>query len=144
MDCCNYCREIKKHSTMKKWWLYLLLRLNTGIFKGSSKNRTRNLDLRKNRPLKNGTVGKIGPQGLNMLLFVSSHMKDNAEVIHFHIKNRGVKGHILVQIMFEKCTTNFLFWNVEVGIKTTIANLSYLFVGNVSACLRAFMHPCFE
>ena len=50
-------------------------------------------------------------------------MKDNVEVIHFHIKSRGVQGFIFVEITFEKCTLNFCFENGEVGIKTTIANL---------------------
>ena len=50
-------------------------------------------------------------------------MKDNVEVINFHIKSRGVQDHILVQIKFEKCTTNFHFENSEVTVKTTIASL---------------------
>ena len=55
------------------------------------------MDLRKNRP-----VGKTGPQGLKTLLFISSHMKDNVAVIHFHIKSICVQGLISVQITFEK------------------------------------------
>ena len=42
-------------------------------------------------PLENRPVGKTGSQGLKMLLFVSNHMKDNVEVIHVHIKVRGVQ-----------------------------------------------------
>ena len=49
-------------------------------------------------------------------------MKDNVEVIHFHIKSKGVQGLVLVQITFEKYTTNFYFENGEVDIKTAIAN----------------------
>ena len=78
---------------------------------------TGSLDLRRNVP-----VRKAGPQGLKMLPFVSCHMKDNVEVIHFHIKSKGVQGLVLVQITFEKYTTNFYFENGEVDIKTTIAN----------------------
>ena len=55
------------------------------------------MDLRKNRP-----VGKTGPQGLKTLLFISSHMKDNVAVIHFHIKSICVQGLISMQITFEK------------------------------------------
>ena len=73
-------------------------------------------------PLKNRHVGKGVPQGLKILRFVSGHMKDNAEVIRFHIKSRGVQGIIFVHITFEKCTTNFYFQNSEVGIKKAIAN----------------------
>ena len=40
-------------------------------------------------PLKNRLLGKRGPQGLKMLPFFSNNMKDNDEVIHFHIKRRG-------------------------------------------------------
>ena len=57
-----------------------------------------------------------------MMPFVSSHIQDNVEVIHFHIKSRGVQGLIFVQIRFEKCTTHLYFENSEVGIKTKIAN----------------------
>ena len=59
--------------------------------------------------------------GLKTLLFVSSHLKDNFEVIHFHKKSRGAQGLIIVQ-MFEKCTTNFYFENGKSGMKTTIIN----------------------
>ena len=44
-------------------------------------------------------------------------MKDNVEVIYFHIKSRGVQGLVFAQIMFEKCTTNFYFENGELGIQ---------------------------
>ena len=50
-------------------------------------------------------------------------MKDTVEVINFHIKRRGAQDRILVQIKFEKCTTNFHSENSEVTVKTTIANL---------------------
>ena len=62
----------------------------------SPKNRvwTPNLDLRKNGTPKNGLIRKTGPTGLKLLVktlpFGSSHMKDNAEVIHFNIKSRDV------------------------------------------------------
>ena len=49
-------------------------------------------------------------------------MKDNARVIHFHIKSRGVQGFVFVQIAFEKCTTNLYFENGKVAIKTVIPN----------------------
>ena len=78
---------------------------------------TATLDLRKKVP-----VRKAGPEGLKTLPFVSCHMKDNVEVIHFHIKSKGVQGLVLVQITFEKYTTNFYLENGEVDIKTTIAN----------------------
>ena len=66
---------------------------------------------------------KPRPQGLTTLPFISCHMKDNVEVIHFHTKGRGVQGHAFVKITFEKCTANSYFENDEVGIKTTFANL---------------------
>ena len=50
-------------------------------------------------------------------------MEDNVEVIHFHVKSRGVQSLVFGQIMFEKCTTNLYFENGEVSIETTIANL---------------------
>ena len=40
--------------------------------------------------LKNTSIRKTGPQGL----------KDNADVIHFHLKSRGVQGFVLVHITF--------------------------------------------
>ena len=75
-------------------------------------------DLRKNWPF-----GKTESQEIKTLLFVSSHIKDNVEVIRFRIKYSGVQGLIFVRIAFEKCTTNFYFENGEVGIKTKIGNL---------------------
>ena len=106
-----------------------------------SKNRTetQTLDLRKNGPL-----GKTEPQGLKTLPFFSSNMKDNVEVIHFHINSRGVQDLVFVQITFENCPLNFYFENSEIGIKKTIANLHPLFAWNVSACLRIFMQPRFK
>ena len=50
-------------------------------------------------------------------------MKDNVEVINFHIESRGLQDLILVQNKVGKCTTNFHFENSEVAIKTAIANL---------------------
>ena len=47
-------------------------------------------------------------------------MKDIAEVIHFHIKSRGVQVLVFLQWTFVKDTTNFCFENGEVGKKTTI------------------------
>lgn len=58
-----------------------------------------------------------------MLPFISSDMKDNVNVIHSHIKSRGVQGLVFMKIAFEKCTTNFYFESDEVDIKTAIANL---------------------
>ena len=77
--------------------------------------------LEKTKPLKNGTFGKTGPQGLKKLPSVSCHMKD--KVINFHMKSRIMQGLVFVEITFEKYTTNFHFENAEVGIKTIIANL---------------------
>ena len=34
-------------------------------------------------------LGKIEPQGLKMLSFFLSSMKDNVELIHFHVKSKG-------------------------------------------------------
>ena len=58
-----------------------------------------------------------------MLPFVSSDMKDNVEVIHFHIKRRGAQGIIFMRRTFEKRVTSFYFENDEVDKKTTMANL---------------------
>ena len=58
-----------------------------------------------------------------MFSFVSSHMKDNVELIHFHIKSRSLQGLVFAQITFEKCTTSFFFENDKIVIKTAIANL---------------------
>ena len=71
-------------------------------------------------PLKTGPVGKTGHQGIKTLPFLLSHMKDNVEVINFHINNTGAQGLGLVQITFEKCTTNFRFGSGKINIKTTI------------------------
>ena len=49
-------------------------------------------------------------------------MEDQLEVIHFHIKIRGVQGLIFMQITFEKCPTNFYFENGKVSIKSTIGS----------------------
>ena len=49
-------------------------------------------------------------------------MKDNARVIHFHIKSRGVQGFVFGQIAFEKCTTNLYFENGKVAIKMIVPN----------------------
>ena len=50
---------------------------------------------------KNGSFGKTESQEIKTLLFVSSHIKDNVEVIHFRIKYSGVQGLIFVRIAFE-------------------------------------------
>ena len=50
-------------------------------------------------------------------------MKDNVEVIHFHIKRRGAQGIIFMRRTFEKRVTSFYFENDEVDKKTTMANL---------------------
>ena len=50
-------------------------------------------------------------------------MKDNVEVIHFHIKGRNVQNLVFVQIKFEKCATILYFENNEVGINKTIGTL---------------------
>ena len=71
-------------------------------------------------------------------------MKDNVEVIHFHVKYRGVQDLIFVQITCENCRLNFYFENSEIVIKKTIVNLQPLFAWNVSACLRIFMQPRFK
>ena len=88
------------------------------------------LDQRKNSHPKKCTHWKNRTSRPNILLsgvkplpFVSGCMKDNVEVIHFHIKSRGAQGLVFVQITFEKYSTNFYFENGEVGVKTTIANL---------------------
>ena len=77
----------------------------------------------KTDPLKNGPAGETEPQRLKTLSFVSCHMKDNVEVIHFHIQSRGVQGLAFVQITFEKCIRNFYFENGNASIKTSIVNL---------------------
>ena len=68
----------------------------------------RDCGFEKNGPPK-GPLGKTGPQGLKTLSFFSSNTKGNVEVIHFHIKSRGVQGLAFVQITFENCTLNFYF-----------------------------------
>ena len=110
-------------------------------FSASTKKRTRTLDQRKKGP-----VGKNEPQGLSTLPFFSSHMEENVEVIyfHFHVKSRGERGLVFVQIMFGKCTTNFYFENGKIGIKTSIANWQSLLVRNVSICLPIFVQLCFQ
>ena len=76
--------------------------------------------------------------------FFLSNVKDNVEVIHFHIKSRGSQGHVFVQITFENCTLNLYFENGEICIKKTIAKLQTLLPWNVSARLRIFMEPRFK
>ena len=63
-------------------------------------------------PLKNRS------KGLKLLPSFSSHMKDNVEVIHFHIKSRGVHGLVFIKITCEKCTTNLSVENCEKGFWT--------------------------
>ena len=55
---------------------------NHNCKKALSENRTRTLNL--------GPDEKTGSQQLKALPFVSSHMNDNAELIHFHIKSNSV------------------------------------------------------
>ena len=76
---------------------------NCSSFCASSQNQTQTwkLDLRKNRLL-----GKTGPQGLKMLSFFSSNMKDYVEFIHFHVKSRGRFRANNVWKLHPK----FLFW----------------------------------
>ena len=57
------------------------------------------------------SLEKLMPQGLKALPFVSCHMKDNVEVIHFHVKINGVQDLVFVPITCEKWTTNFNFEN---------------------------------
>ena len=106
-----------------------------------SKNRTgtQTLDLRKNGPL-----GKTEPERLKTSPFFSSNMKDDVEVIHFHVKSSGVQDLIFVQITFENCHLNFYFENSALGIKKMIDSLHPLFAWNVSACLRIFMQSHFK
>ena len=72
-------------------------------------------DPEKKDPLQNRPVRKTGPPAIKTLPFVICHMK-----------SRGVQGLILVEITFEKYTTNFYFENDKVSTKTTIANLQPL------------------
>ena len=60
----------------------------------SSKNRTQtwSLGLRKNGPPKKRICWKNQTSSIKKLQFVSCHMTASAEVIHFHIKSRGVQG----------------------------------------------------
>ena len=99
---------------------------------------------KKTSPLKNGPLQKTWPQGPKTLPSFSSNMKDNVEVIHFHVKSWGVLGFVFVQIMFENCTLNLYFENSEIGIKKTIAISQPLLAWNVSACLSIFMQPRFQ
>ena len=93
---------------------------------------------------RNGPAGKTEPQGLKTLPFISCHIKDRIEVIHFHMKSRGVQGLVFVQITFEKGITNFYFNNGVVAIKMATANLQPLLAWNVSACLSIFMQCFFD
>ena len=88
---------------------------------------------------KKQTCWKNRSQGLKTLSFFSSKMKDNVEVIHFHVKSRCVQDLVFVQITFENCLLNFYFENSGIVIKKTILNLHPLFAWNVSACLHIFM-----
>ena len=54
--------------------LFIVLKPDPDLDSGSEKKRT---------------LGKIEPQGLKMLSFFLSSMKDNVELIHFHVKSRG-------------------------------------------------------
>ena len=59
-------------------------------YRASSKDWPATLDLRKNGPPKKRTRSKNRTSKPITLPFVSCHMKDNVEVIHFHIKGGGV------------------------------------------------------
>ena len=99
------------------------------------------LDLRKKRTRwKNRTTR---PKNV-AFYFISCHIKDRIEVIHFRMKSRGVQGLIFVQITFEKGITNFYFNNGVVAIKMATANLQPLLAWNVSACLSIFMQCFFD
>ena len=50
-------------------------------------------------------------------------MKDNIEVIDFHVKSRSVQGLVFVKITVEKCTTKYYLENGKVVIKMTIVSL---------------------
>ena len=93
----------------------------------------------KTDSFKNGLVQKYLTSRPTTLLFVSWHMKDSLEVIHFHVKSRGTQGLVFVQITFARCTINFYFEKDKVDIKTTIADLYSLLVWNISAYWRIFI-----
>ena len=78
-----------------------------------------------------------------MFPFVSSHMKDNVQMIHFHIKSRGVQGLAFIQIIFEKCTKHFYFKNGEVGTEKTIANFEAFISVEHSPHIYAFLRSFF-
>ena len=90
----------------------------------------------KRDSLKIAPVPKTGLQKLKMLLFVSSHMKDIAEMIRAHIKSRGVQSLAFVQIMSEKCTTNFYLERSEFGIKTSCQFVALI----TMECVRRFTY----
>ena len=73
--------------------------------------------------LKNRTTWKTGTQVVKKLPFVSFHMKENVNLILFHIKSRGVQGLAIVQITYEKFDTNSYFKNGEVTIEATATKL---------------------
>ena len=50
-------------------------------------------------------------------------MKENVNLILFHIKSRGVQGLAIVQITYEKFDTNSHFKNGEVTIEATATKL---------------------
>ena len=50
-------------------------------------------------------------------------MKDNIEVIDFHVKSRSVQGLVFVKITVEKYTKKYYFENGKVVIKMTIVSL---------------------
>lgn len=76
--------------------------------------------VRKSTPPKN--------QGLKALGFGSCLMKENTEMIHFHIKSRVVQDYAFVQITFGKYTTNVYFEKGKSGIK----NNNFQFVDLIS------------
>ena len=50
-------------------------------------------------------------------------MKENVNLILFHMKSRGVQGLAIVQITYEKFDTNSYFKNGEVTIEATATKL---------------------
>ena len=73
--------------------------------------------------IKNGTARKTGTQVVKKLPFVSLHMKENVNLILFHIKSRSVQGLAIAQITYEKFDINSYFKNREVTIEATATKL---------------------
>ena len=69
------------------------------------------------KPNPNPNHGKTGPQRLKRLPCVSSHMKDNVEVIHFNIRSKGEQGLVFVQKTFENSSTKEKYLEIEYPFK---------------------------